>query len=159
LKADSEGFTFRFSEREKNLLLSVLHLYPVLPDSYPRISRSTESETMAEAQLLLDESLAEQRRASRRKLESLFNDSRHFQSAADGVRFSVATAQLEWLLQVLNEIRVGSWVRLGSPDLSGGDAPALDNEAAVHLVALQSCGYFETAFLRALDGDDPLDDL
>ena len=58
-------------------------------------------------------------------------------------------AEADWLLEVLNEIRVGSWVRLGRPQKD--DEVNLPNhpESSRHLWAMELSGYLET---RLLDG-------
>jgi hypothetical protein len=33
-----------------------------------------------------------------------------------GFRFALTHSEMEWLLQLLNDVRVGSWIQLGEPD-------------------------------------------
>ena len=56
-------------------------------------------------------------------------------------------AEVEWLFQVLNDVRVGSWVRLGSPE---GKPREVTIATAPHFVAMEMAGYFEAELLEAL---------
>jgi hypothetical protein len=57
--------------------------------------------------------------------------------------------QIEWLLQVLNDIRVGSWLALGSPDEKQGKQLRLNLQSAQYLWTMELCGQFESALLSA----------
>ena len=39
---------------------------------------------------------------------------------ASGLQLTLSGPEIEWLLQVLNDVRVGSWIALGSPDPESG---------------------------------------
>ncbi len=141
---------FRMNEREEGLLLAMLRLYPVLENSHHRISRDPKAGASAE-QRLLEESMGQQRAAHRRKVEALFHNPQRFFKDALGERHLVLTAaQLEWLLQVLNDIRVGNWVRLGCPDLEKPAAMNMARASARALQAMHICGEFQLALLEAV---------
>ena len=98
-------------------------------------------------QRLLDEALAEQRAENKKQLQALLADPRRFEHTETGARLSLSPAEVEWLLQVLNDIRVGSWVILGSPE----EKPAELNAAnAPHFLAMEMAGYFQMQLLEAL---------
>jgi hypothetical protein len=141
---------FRISAREEALLLEVLRLYPVLDNTYHRISQDPKAGTSAE-QRLLEESMSQQRAAHRRKVDSLFHNPQRFFKDVLGERHLVLTAtQLEWLLQVLNDVRVGSWVRLGCPDLQKPASLNLARANTRTLQAMHICGEFQLALLEAV---------
>jgi hypothetical protein len=50
---------------------------------------------------------------------------------------------------MLNDIRVGSWVALGSPE---GRVPAVDEDTAHHLLAMEIAGFFQMNLLAAVEG-------
>ena len=52
---------------------------------------------------------------------------------------------MDWVLQVLNDVRVGSWVLLGSPEELAMD---LNEKTAPHFRAMEMAGYFQAQFLR-----------
>ena len=95
--------------------------------------------------------MGQQRVAHRRKVEELFRAPQRFFKNALGERHLVLTAaQLEWLLQVLNDIRVGSWVRLGCPDMEQRAALNLTRTGARSLQAMHICGEFQLALLEGV---------
>ena len=87
-----------------------------MPPAHQLLSKAGRLPDPEANQQLLDEALAEQRAENRRQLQALLADPRRFAHTETGARLSLSPAEVEWLLQVLNDIRVGSWVRLGSPD-------------------------------------------
>ena len=74
-------------------------------------------------QQLLDEALAEQRAENKKQVQALLADPRRFEHTETGARLSLSPAEVEWLLQVLNDIRVG---KLGSAGLAGQKARGVD---------------------------------
>jgi hypothetical protein len=50
-------------------------------------------------------------------------------------------------MQVLNDVRVGSWVILGSPDKKPAE---LNATTAPHFLAMEMAGYFQMQLLEAL---------
>jgi hypothetical protein len=141
---------FRINAREEALLLAMLRLYPALDNSHHRISQDPKAAASAE-QRLLEESMGQQRAEHRRKVDALFQTPQRFFKDALGERHLVLTgAQLEWLLQVLNDIRVGSWVRLGCPDLEKPAPLNLARASARSLQAMHICGQFQLALLEAV---------
>ena len=141
---------FRINAREEALLLAMLRLYPVLENSHHRISQDPKAAASAE-QRLLEESMGQQRAAHRRKVDALFQTPQRFFKEVLGERHLVLTgAQLEWLLQVLNDIRVGSWVKLGCPDLLKDAPPEANRANARALQSMQLSGQFQSALLEAV---------
>jgi hypothetical protein len=61
----------------------------------------------------------------------------------------LSEGDMEWLLQILNDIRVGSWILLGSPE---SPAEALTVATAPHFWALEMADYFQSRLLEALEG-------
>ncbi len=143
------SLTFQLDAREEALLLAILHLYPVLEASHYRLSKDPNLVAASEQQLL-EESISQQRMAHRKKLEELFrNPARYFKEAAGERRLVLSGAQLEWLLQVLNDIRVGSWVKLGCPDLENQGAEASHKMNPRDVQAMHLSGHFQSALLEA----------
>jgi hypothetical protein len=131
------------------MLFDLLKLYPLVPASHHRISRST-AVAQDDAQHLLEENLAEHKRDSRRQLEALLRDPRRLKETDAGFRLTLLAAQTEWLLQALNDIRVGSWLALGCPDQD--DKPLKLNDASAgHFWAMEVAGYFEMELLEAFE--------
>ena len=151
IKTDGDQVVFQMSKRETRMLVEVLKLYPVVPAKYQPLSKAAPEAPRAENQRLLEEALAEHRRENRRQLEALLNEPNRCQENEHGFLFSFSPAQMEWLLQILNDVRVGSWLLLGCPDEKRGQRFKLNEKNSRYLFAMELGGHFQSALLEALD--------
>ena len=135
--------------REKELLLALLKLYPCIPPAHQRLSKASGRADLHSAQRLLDDALAEQRARNKRQVQALFAEPGRWMATEAGSKVSVTTAEIEWLLQVLNDIRVGSWLALGSPEQR---VETLTEKNAAHLWAMEMSGSFQMALLHLMEG-------
>jgi hypothetical protein len=141
---------FQMDAREEALLLATLRLYPAVENSHHRLSKDPKNAGSSE-QRLLEESMAQLQASHRRKVDELFRaPQRFFKDAQDGRRLVLTGAQLEWLLQVLNDIRVGSWVKLGCPDLEKPRPSDISRMNARALQAMHLSGQFQMVLLEAV---------
>jgi hypothetical protein len=138
---------FHLLPQEKQLLLEILKLYPVIPESHASLSKTGDLEAWAEQEALLREALAEQRQHHQQQLQSLLNDPQWFTRCANGYRFTLNQAQLEWLLQILNDIRIGSWLKLGAPEDYDRRKIAITEQNARYVMAMDLCGIFQSALM------------
>jgi len=138
--------------RERDLFLELLPLYPRTPAAHRKLSKSSILPDAEAAQKLLDDALAEQRDQNRQLLEQLMLDLARFQVQPTGLKLVLSEADTGWLLQVLNDIRVGSWVLLGSPE-DPHTVEQLTEETVPNLWAMEMSGYFQMHLLKALTGD------
>ena len=153
IRADKDRFTFGISKREKGLLFQILQLYPLVPPAHHQLSKSGEGQADAENQRLLEEALAEQRRENRRHVLAMLNEPTRFRETDSGIHFTLTASQVEWLLQVFNDVRVGSWLALGEPEEL--EIPEVNQTNASYVLAMESAGYFESALLDALGVKNP----
>jgi hypothetical protein len=151
LKIEGDNFVFRLSKREKLLLCELLKLYPLIPGSYHRTRQQSIVGKVASDERLLEEALAGQRQENKKQLRRMINEPNRFQEEHAGFRLSLTGQQMEWLLQVLNDVRVGSWLQLGCPDEKKGKPAKLTDRNARYLFALETCGLFQFALLEALE--------
>ena len=138
---------FQLTPREKDLLLNVLQLYPRVPSGYQPLTRSTGREE--DKQRLLDEALTETRLENQKELQRLLSDAQRLRQQEGQWQLTLAPVDLEWLLQVLNDIRIGSWIHLGSP---ATPLKALTAQTAPDLWAMEMAGSFQMRFLELLEG-------
>src|SRR2546423_13172126 len=150
VRKEKDEFVFDIGKREKRLLLEVLKLSPLIPTAHQGVNKTAGPTRTAENQRLLEESLAERKRENRRQLLGLLNDEKRFKETDRGCDFTLSASQMEWLLQVVNDIRVGSWIILGQPDEKKGKPVELKNENARYYAAMEFCGYFQMTLLDAL---------
>lgn len=151
LHAADGRLAFQFRRGEMEILRELRSLYPLVPAAHHQLSKTAGE--LRDAQQLLDEALAERRQENKRQLDRWLNDPQRFVPSEKGhtVRLQLTTAEADWLLQVINDIRVGSWLRLGSPDPHAERKLVLTEENARYFWAMELCGAFEMLLLRALD--------
>lgn len=144
IRSSSKRLIFLLDKREKDLLLAVLNFYPCLPPAHQPLSKAAAAPEPEAGQKLLDEALAEHRAENKARLAALLKDSKRLAETEQGWKLLLAPGDFEWLLQVLNDIRVGSWVRLGSP---AGRVQTVTERTAPHYWAMEMAGTFQMAFL------------
>ncbi len=142
-------YVFRFSRRERELLAHILQQFPVGTQPVGPISKSGAAEQVAEQEELLVEAMAAQRAEDRHLVDAFLGEQGRFAEVKGGFHLRLSTAQMDWLLQVLNEVRVGLWVKAGRPEapramvLGGHLEPAL---------TMELCAHFQMVLLGALEG-------
>lgn len=154
VNSDQGRFTFSLSNEERRLLLAVLRRYPLVPSAYQPLSKSAPTPARKANQRILDEALAEQRLENKRQLETLLADQCRFQETEAGCRMILSDADFQWLLQILNDVRVGSWILLGSPEKNLWDLEWTET-TALHAWTMEMAGEFEMTLLKAVQPPDP----
>jgi len=152
IRSGKTKFVFEISKPEKLLLLEVLKLYPLVPPTHHRLSKSTQMPDHDENQQLLEEALTAQRTENQELVVGMLNKSDRFGQTTNGYQFALSRPELEGLLQALNDVRVGSWIALGSPDLEQEPQLEIDEKTVPHLRAMDLAGSFEMFFLSVVDG-------
>lgn len=149
IKRDESHYVFLIGKREREMLFSLLRRYPVTIAAHFRNRHPPKSDDAKKNQQLLEEALADQQKENRRQLDLMLNEKGRFKQNDLGFTFRLGESELEWLLQVLNDIRVGSWIQLGEPD---PDAPAklpLNEETMQLTWSMEIAGLFEHSLLEA----------
>ena len=151
LSSSAGRLAFQFRRNEAEIFRELLALYPLVPATHHQLSKSADE--LHEAQHLLDEALAERRQENKRQLDQWLNDPQRFVPSEKGhtLRLELTTAEADWLLQVINDIRVGSWLRLGSPDPHAEEQLEPTEENLRYYWAMELGGLFEMLLLSALD--------
>jgi hypothetical protein len=149
LRVEDDHRIFHLAKQERQLLALMLGLYPVIPSAHQSLSKSAGAANHAD-QRLLDQALAEQRTVNKKLIRSFLADPRHFNERDDSVRMTVTAGEIEWLLQVLNDVRVGNWILLGSP---ADELPELapNDPNAPQAWAMDLAGFFQMSLLGALN--------
>ena len=145
LRVERRKYIFQLTTPEKRVLQAVLSRYSLLPRRSQPLSKSTPEKA---DQRLLEEALAARRRDNQKQLQGLLKSKRRVQKAKVGWRMKLSGTDIEWMLQVLNDVRLGSWAVLGSPDLN--HHLVVDDSTGPHLWAMELSGYFQMRLLEAL---------
>jgi hypothetical protein len=147
LRVENGRYVFKLVPREKDLLTIVLRLYPVIPPAHQQLSKASTAEKAH--QHLLDEALAEQRTENKRLVEDLLTDSQRFRNAGAFTEMILTAAEIEWVLQVLNDVHVGNWILLGSPEARPRFSP--ESENARFVVVMDLACMFQSELLEAIN--------
>ena len=147
LRVENDRYFFELGHREKALFELLLRLYPVIPSAHQPLSKT--SNAPEEHQKLLDEALAEQRKENQRHVEALLTEAGRFKDSKSGVEMILTAGEIEWLLQVLNDVRVGNWLLLGSPE----EHPQFDPESkdAPYVMMMGLASNFQMDLLDAIN--------
>jgi hypothetical protein len=146
VRASANQFQFQLGKREQHFLLETLKLYPRVPSAHQPLSRAANLPDREANQHLLDEALAEQRAENKKKLLAFLAKPQRFTESSAGVLLKLSPSEIEWLLQVLNDIRVGSWLLLGSPEEK---IDRLDETTSPHVWVMEMAGFFQMRLLEA----------
>lgn len=152
IEAQDNRFTFHLHKKERSLLLELLKLFPLVNSAHHQITRHAQSPQLDEAQKLLEESLAEQREETRKHLLEMMHAKDRFVPHESGFRLTLDHAEIETLLQALNDVRVGSWIAVGSPNYGEEKDIPLNTLTLRHLWTLEVSGFFQSRILEALEG-------
>jgi hypothetical protein len=150
LRRENNHLLFSLRGTEREVLTWALKLYPVVPAGQAKVTRTGLPDPNADHQQLLDEALAAQRKENEQRLQEFLADRGRFEKAEGFLLFRLTDSEADWLLEVLNDIRVGSWVRLGRPTKDAETNLPLDPQTMRHLWAMESAGRFETLLLEGL---------
>ncbi len=148
LKSDAEALTFELDRRERELMVFLLRRYPVLDPAWHQIASPGDRAALAAEQEMLTESMTAEQVENRGRVEK-FIESRLDIDRQAPVR--ITRVEAEWLLRVINDVRVGCWVRLGAPDESAMHTPALAARSVTDYTAMELGGLVQSILLAALD--------
>lgn len=146
VRTTDQGRVYALQPAELQMLLVVFGSFPLLNHSQA-VSKSGDGEQLAEAQQLLEEALAERRRLMRQELESWLQAAGRFRRTAKNIEWYLENDRREWLLQILNDVRVGAWRALGSPENLDAAREGADEESARQVALMELAGMFQMTLL------------
>ena len=151
VRRSAESRTFALGSRERDFLLAVLRAYPVVPESHQPLSRHSAVGLDAEDEHLLAEALAEQRSGNRSRVERWLSEGR-LKQAGNEWEFDLKADEFDWMLQVLNDVRVGYWIRLGCPDDVAQPMELLKRDPSSFFF-MEAAGLFQMELLQGFSGE------
>ncbi len=152
IEAKDGLYVFRFTKRDRLLLTHVLKQFPIGGGPVAPMSKSGDPEQWAESERLLAESVAEHVTENVRMRDLFLGEQGRFvEDGKSHFRLRLTSAQLDWMLRVLNEVRVGLWRKLGQP---AELAPLALAGQLDEVVTMELCALFQTRLLTALDHGD-----
>lgn len=147
------GLRLRLSAAERPLLSAVLERFPAVPEHHSRLSRDAawpDARTQREAESLRRESWADHVAETGRLLSRLHQRLTE-PPPGESVSLRLEADTVDLLLQVLNDVRVGSWVQLGRPDPLPRRFEGSGGELSSPASLMELAGLFESLLLQALE--------
>ncbi len=154
VKSRDADYVFALTIQEKDLMLKLLGYFPQVPAAHHRLSQSADTPATRENQRLLEESLTAHQSKDRAWLAGSFQGAPHFEAVENGFHLKLKRDEMERLLQIFNDVRVGSWLALKSPDLAEKKNLKATRLTAPFIQRMELAGIFEMILLRALRGSN-----
>ena len=152
LSQDDNRYVIQFTTQEKDLLLGLLPQYPKLPADHHQASKNDTIN--ADVQALLADALAEQREKNRVDTQSFLTNTARFEPNEEDWLLTLTDVEIEWFLQVLNDLRVGSWLALDSPEQDDDGSyinfESVTAENVTDIWTMEICGALQYELLKAL---------
>jgi len=154
LRAHQNGWEYELNPNEANCLRMLLQYLPLTPAFPGQISRAGNGDKETERTQLLNESLAVHRETLKQKtLKFLATD--RLKPEDTGCRLRLGPEEKEFLLQLLNHIRVSSWRALGAPENLEGVAAESRDRSPDYFMLMELAGFFEGQLLQIELGQQP----
>lgn len=116
VKEISDGaITIDLSESETIFIKEILSAYPLVPNDTRELTRDASTSDLEEDTELLRTSLADLTLGHQKRLKTWVNAPDTFQVVDGRCLFRITTENRDWFLQVLNDLRIGSWQQLDCP--------------------------------------------
>lgn len=153
LRRTETALVFQLGKKEAPLLLEALSHYPVLSTGYQPLSKHAprEPEKQQADQQMLEEALAAQKSENRLRLAQFLSVPERIKPNASGCRFTLELSEVEWFLQILNDLRVGSWHAAGAPEDLDAQMLEINEKTLPHLWVMDVSGFFQSQILEALE--------
>ena len=157
LASDKEAgkFKFRFEQAEREWFRHILDLYPVQQTALKQDDAGVNED--------LEKALAGERKKLREDAELFLKAGKLEIDAAFNEFWDLmlTAGDIEELLQILNNVRVGLWIRMGKPEPSVEElmpkGPS-EEQVRAHMI-MHVCAAWQAALMAAVDGTSEVDPL
>ena len=146
VRLTQDGWQYQLDPPEANCLRSLLLQFPITANTTAKISRTDNDPQTVDREKLLNESLAEHRKELKKIARSLAGAGQ-FKVRDKDWQLCINSEEREILLQILNDIRVGSWRALGEPENLEVQTPHPTDKKQVFYHIMNLAGYFEHKLL------------
>ena len=147
LKQVRNGWEYELNQQEAMCLRTLIRDFPLTPVTRAQATKTESGRKAAEREQLLNESLAEHRLDLKRRATKLLASGK-LKAGQAGWRLRLNLEEREILLQLFNDIRVGSWRALGEPEDLESITPARSEKEMSFHTLMQLAGYFEVKLLN-----------
>jgi hypothetical protein len=143
------AITIDLSENEAIFIKEILSNYPLVPNETRELTRSAETSDLEEDTELLRTSLAELTLGHAKKLQAWVNAPETFRAVEDRYLFKITNENRDWFLQILNDLRIGSWQQLNCPNQEELEELTASPEIIRPLWTMELAGLLQSFLLNA----------
>lgn len=156
LPKSEHHLAFELDEIETQLLEFTLSAYPLAPEPWTVPPTALEDENTpppsgAPDPELLSSSLKEMKASHQNRMQQFLTGPGFSKNPEGGSRINLPLEDVDWFMQVLNELRVASWYRLDCPDEDVEWAGSLKPEQLQEVLRMDFTGMVLDGILRALE--------
>lgn len=157
-----ERIVFRFHPNGKEQLTSILNCFPLPSRWEVTLSKNDSEGEFEEDRKFLEETLDTERQSLQSSLDVFLSSPVSFYDEDGDSFLRLGLDRVEWLLQILNDIRISAWQLLGSPgpeekeELEKLIQEKMPEESMRHaqlFLLLELAGYYQSVIIESLDPD------
>jgi hypothetical protein len=156
LKQEREAFELDFTPEERQWLMLVMNFFPLVPPAYHRLTFDPQLAAQLAEHLPTRDAFYAQREQSKQDVQVLIQKLSRLKEHNNACKARLTRDELEKFLQVVNDVRVGSWIALGSPAFDLRAAPPPDEDGMRHFMFMEMAGAFELFFIAVIRGEVPV---
>ncbi|MBI3867869.1 MAG: hypothetical protein HY299_04985 [Verrucomicrobia bacterium] len=153
ISRDDEKVVFELTDAERQILRFILQSYPMQRGAWPEHPKAPQPSPMGPDPELLNAELAAFKTSLQDRVATFLSEQPAPHPTSDVRCLVIHWKDADWLLQVLNEVRVGTWYALGCPDENCEMAAVRGPETWTHLLRLEFAGAFQGLLLHELESD------
>ncbi|MDA7645724.1 hypothetical protein N8642_05120 [bacterium] len=141
--------TIDLSESETIFIKEILSAYPLVPNESRELTRSADTSDLEEDTELLRTSLADLTRGHQKKLQAWVNAPETFREVENRYLFRITNDNRDWFLQILNDLRIGSWQQLDCPSQEELQELTASQEVIRPLWTMELAGLLQSFLLNS----------
>lgn len=151
LESKDNSLVFLIEPRGRSILEKLCRKYPAMEVSYFELCRTMDEDELPDGREVADQMMTEEQNEVRDRIGRLLEEETRFEPSKGLFRLRLSADEVNLLLQILNDVRIGCWVRAGSPSEGAEDLLRADPQRAPLLATMQLCGFFQGALLDGLN--------
>ena len=140
--------TIDLSESEAIFIREILSAYPLVPNESRELTRFADTSELDEDTELLRTSLADLTLEHEKKLRVWVNSPDTFTEVDNRYQFKITNENRDWFLQILNDLRIGSWQQLDCPSQEELQELSVNPEIIRPLWTMELAGLLQSFLLK-----------
>ena len=148
VEANPQRTVIELSETEWTFFQELLHRYPLVPNEERELTRQSEGDEFDADTELLRTNLEDLTATNQKRLHEWLHNPATFTQSGDHGNLTIQASDRDWLLQILNDLRVGSWQQLGRPDTTAINELELGAKNFRALWCMELTGLLQSFLLR-----------